>query len=225
MLLAPPTHGGQEREAVWWVKGSEERVPRLCPSHPESHSPVMILGIQAEPQSCGLSHSPTQWQTLTLSAQPRAGHWSMQSRCSVSDRRKINQQSRSGESDSVLPGQSWEGGSPGVSNSGHGQQWSLPGQPRAARGELLLLQDDGAPAVAFCRQRWWRAPRPQRSEGREVGDTRGLAYMTSGGPVGEDKTPGWDCHLQASSISPALAFPGEAELGMQNRVEARQNWV
>lgn len=44
--------------------------------------------------------------------------------------------------------------------------------------------------------------------------------------MGKDETLGWDCHLQASSISPALAFPGEAELGMQkNRVEARQKWV
>lgn len=41
-LLAPPFCRGEERRDFWWVRGPEERVPRLCPSHPESHSPVMI---------------------------------------------------------------------------------------------------------------------------------------------------------------------------------------
>lgn len=76
----------------------------------------------------------------------------------------------------------------------------------------------------MCWQRWWRVPRTQRPEGREVGGARGLAYMTSGGPVGEGETSDGDCHLQASNIS-ALASPGEAELGVQNRVAARQTWV
>lgn len=43
----------------------------------------------------------------------------------------------------------------------------------------------------------WQAERVEvwRYGGRDVGGTRGLAYtyMTSGGPVGEDKTSDWNC--------------------------------
>lgn len=56
------------------------------------------------------------------------------------------------------------------------------------------------------------------------GGHQGTGIYDIRGPVGEGETSDGDCHLQASNIS-ALASPGEAELGVQNRVAARQTWV
>lgn len=56
--------------------------------------------------------------------------------------------------------------------------------------------------------------------GRDAWGTRGLAYMTSGGPAGEDETSDWVCPPRASNISSVLVFSGKAELDEQkeNRI-------
>lgn len=95
------------------MRGPGERVPRLCPSHPKSRAPLLILAIWAESSLLWSALLvPIQQQTLTGPGCPAPG-WALerggQTLQALIRERLINGSRTAMKQTWCLPGQSWEG--------------------------------------------------------------------------------------------------------------------